>query len=61
MVIRLSERIRFKMNAKTINGVCEFEADKSIKYGGLAIFNRDTHTIEDKTIDKLQEEKNGLL
>lgn len=60
MVIRLSERdIRFKDEiAKTINGICEFEADKSIKYGGLAIFNRDTLTIEDKTIDNsLQEEK----
>ena len=60
MVIRLSERdMKFKDEiAKTMNGEYEFEVDKSIKYGGLSIFNRDLLTIEDKTIDNsLQEEK----
>ena len=60
MVIRLSERdIKFKDEiAKTMNGEHEFEVDKSIKYGGLSIFDGDTLVIEDKTIDNsLLEEK----
>ncbi|NLP25836.1 MAG: hypothetical protein GX365_00590 [Clostridiales bacterium] len=60
MIIRLSERdMKFKDEiAKTMDGEHEFEIDKSIKYGGLSIFDRDTLTIEDRTIDNsLQEEK----
>lgn len=58
-VIRLSERdFKFKDKlSEAVNSNCNFEIDKSIKFGGLSVFDKKSLVVNDKTIDNALEEQ----
>ena len=52
------EDLRYESELRKITGNdCSFEADKSIVYGGLSIYDRTTSVLNNKTIDNMLEEQ----